>query len=173
MFNKFVTVFSLSLFSVIAIASSDIHVVKDGSVARCQDLSDVGHRVYKMSEVSSTSAEFVFQLETFQCFLNSTDTATELIPYALATPINYLHNNNILSYEIIRSYLSVTNNDRTVELFQIPLDTKLQTQLVTIARRKLTEKSVDLTVMGLELIQLNNQFFDQGLIFSGRFRLNN
>lgn len=108
-----------------------------------------------------------------QCIWNSAEAETVLIPYALATPINYLHNNNILSYEIIRSYLSVTNNDRTIELFQIPLDTKLQTQLVTIERRKLTEKSVDLTVMGLELIQLNNQFFDQGLIFSGRFRLNN
>lgn len=172
MLKKMMAVLSLS-FSAIVCASSGAHVVQDGSVARCQDLSDVGYRVYKISEVSSTSTEYVFKLETLQCVLNSTETATVLVPYAMATPIVFKHNNDVLSYEITKSYISVTNNDRTIEMFQIPLDAKLQTQLVTINRRQLTEKSVDLTVMGLELIQLNNNFFDQGLIFSGRFRISN
>lgn len=68
MFNKFITVFSLSLFSVIAVASSDIHVVKDGSVARCQDLSDSGHRVYKMSETVELQLNLFFNLKLCNVF---------------------------------------------------------------------------------------------------------
>lgn len=171
--KKMMVVFCLSFFATLVFANSGAHVVQDGSVARCQDLSDVGYRVYKMSEVSATAAEYVFKLETLQCVLNSTETATVLVPYALATPIVFKHNNDILSYEIMKSYISVTNNDRTFEMLQIPLDVKQQTQVFTIERPYLTEKSVDLTVMGLELTQLNNRFFDQGLIFSGRFRISN
>lgn len=173
MFKKMTAVICLCFMAATTFANSGAHVVQDGSVARCQDLSDVGYRVYKISEVSATAAEYIFKLETLQCVLNSTETATVLVPYAMATPIVFKQNNDVLSYEITKSYISITNNDRTFEMLQIPLDTKLQTQVFTIDRRQLTEKSVDLTVMGLELIQLNNKFFDQGLIFSGRFRLSN
>ncbi len=173
MLSKLAILLSLSLFASMSLADSGLHVVKDGSVVRCSDTSDAGYRAYKMSEVSSSSTQFVFQLETLLCVLNTSKTGSVLVPYALAQPILYKNNNDILSYEILQSYVSVTNNDRTLEMFQIPLDAKLQTQIVTIERQKLTEKSIDLTVMGLQLIQLNNQFFDQGLIFSGRFRFYN
>lgn len=173
MLKKMIILMTLSFLTTVVLANSGAQVVQDGSVARCQDLSDVGYRVYKMSEVSSTATEYVFKLETLQCVLNSTETATVLVPYAMATPIIFKRDNDILSYEIMKSYISVTNNDRTVEMFQIPLDTNKQTQVITIDRHLLTEKSVDLTVMGIELIQLNHKFFDQGLIFSGRFRISN
>jgi hypothetical protein len=171
--KKMMALICLSFFTTVVFANSGGQVVQDGSVARCQDLSDVGYRVYRLSEVSATAAQYVFKLESLQCVLNATGSATILIPYAMSTPIVYKRNNDVLSYELLKSYISVTNNNRTVELFQISLDTKQQTQLITIDRSQLTEKSVDLTVMSLELIQINHKYFDQGLIFSGSFRILN
>ncbi len=168
---KILILISLSSMATVSLAKENLRIVQDGSVARCSDLSSVGHRAYRLTEVSSSATQINFKLETLQCVLNSTETAMVLVPYALAAPIIYKYQNQTMSYEMNSTYLSVTNTDLTRELFQIPIDSRASVQTVTIDRNSLTEKSVDITVMGIQLVKKNNQFFDQGLIYGGHFRL--
>ena len=168
---KILVLISLSSMATVSLAKENLRIVQDGSVARCSDLSSEGHRAYRLTEVSSSATQINFKLETLQCVLNSTETVTVLVPYALSKPVNYNYKSDTMSYEVSSSYLSVTNTDLTQELAQIPINSQLSSQSVMIDRKLIEEKQIDVTVMGLELIKKNNQFFDQGLIFGGHFRI--
>ncbi|MEQ1722522.1 MAG: hypothetical protein ABL930_05060 [Pseudobdellovibrio sp.] len=169
MLNKMVLL-SLLLFSVAGFSQTSAFVLQDGSVAKCNESGDAGGRAFRIKVLSSDAAQVTMKLDTLICVQNNQSSI--LVPNPLANKAMYNNQKDILTYEISSAFIQVTNDEGTQELAQINIDTKLASQIIVLKTAGINLATVDMTIQALQIIKINNLFFDQGLIFGGRYRLN-
>lgn len=162
---------SVLLVSVLVYSKPSAHVLLDGSVARCNELGDVGYRAYRLKIISIKNNIAKMSLDTLICQakINIGSSGVELVSFKFSEKIIYKNDTNTMSYEIKTIDMAVTNTDGTQELARINLNPRLNHQEFSIVLNQ--QSQVDLTIVGLEVILLNGELYDQGMTFGGHYRL--
>ena len=166
----FVTTLSL-LTGVMALAEISAVVVQNGSLIRCEEKADLGHRAFRLHVVSASETTLTLNLETFVC--RSFGEKQKLQAMPISTPYAQLLDGGIYTFEIVQPEIVVTNSEVTREIQRVPFDGRLSSQQLIVDRASIFEKSIDLTIMGLGLTKKNDIIEHQGMTTGGHFRLNN
>ena len=143
-------------------------VVENGSVARCNDSGDIGHRAFRIAIDADQSAHVVLNIETLVC----AQVGEQLVlkPMALTSPLVF---DGAVTSEFSQAEIVLTNSELTQELLRINLNGQLTVQQITLDTRLLSEKSIDLTIMGLEVTKKNLQMQYQEVVSGGHYRFKN
>lgn len=154
----------------LAQASTDLLIVKDGSVARCNSGGDIGSRAFSLTAKAVGSLNAIqLEVKTFKCVL--ADNKLTLVPTALAEAHEVKVNADTYAMKFVTPVIAVTNVDRTAEYGRVALDETKQTQTILVNQNLLTNGKVDITILSLAITEKNGQLFDQGMTFGGHYRL--
>lgn len=168
MLNKLMLL-SVALFSTVALADVSSVILQDGSVARCTEAGDSGGRAFRIKVLSADDSKITLKLDTLICVKE--DKAALLVSAPLAHQIVFTNKQDMMTYEIPTAFIQVTNDQGTEELLKVAINAKLASQTIELNIANIPNKSIDLTILGLQVIKLNNKHFDQGMIFGGNYRL--
>ena len=168
---RILIIISVLLTSISSFAQTSGFIVQDGFVVCCNDAGDAGHRAFRLTVGAKHSSKIELKIDTLICVV--TNNTAVLMPTTLSTPLVFQNPTDIITTEITQATLVITNNEITQELLKININGGLTSQLVFIDSSLLTEKSVDLTIMGLEVTKKNGLFSYQESVFGGHYRLVN
>jgi hypothetical protein len=148
-------------------AKPNQHILIDGSVARCSEMADYGSRAFRLTMIESSNSLLKFRLENLVC-VNSADKMVH-IPYALSRPFVHHKDGRTLSYEYTKGNVVVLNNEATAVYQTIAINPQLSSQEFSMNAGSL--KTFDLSLQALEVIKIDGQFFDQGMVAGGSYRI--
>lgn len=154
-----------------ALAEISAVVVQNGSNIRCEEKADIGRRAFRLQVVDASDSALVLNLQTLVCI--SHGDAQKLAAMPISAPYAVQLDNGIYTFEISQPELVITNSEVTREIQRIRFDGQLASQQLIIDRTRISEKSVDLTIMGIGLTKKNDVIEHQSMTNGGHFRLNN
>lgn len=171
MLRPILVLFLLLLTEASALADISAVVVQNGSVIRCEETADVGQRAFRLQVIDVSDSSLLINLQTLVCTSVGETQKLALLP--ISAPHIMPLNNGAYTFEIGQPEIVVTNSEVTREIQRIPFDGRLSVQQLKIDRTLISEKSVDLTIMGIGLTKKNDIVEHQGPTNGGHFRLNN
>lgn len=160
----------MGFISLTALAQPSQHILIDGSVARCSDLSDLGSRAFRITMREVHTDAIVFQIENLVCVQNSEKMIH--IPYALSRAFLYHKDARTLSYEYPKANVVVLNDENTAIYQSIAINPNLTIQNFVVNTKNLKVSAFNLSLQPLEVIKIDGQFYDQGMVFGGSYRIN-
>lgn len=146
-------------------------VVQNGSLIRCEEKADLGRRAFRLHVISASETTVTLNLETLVCMSLGDTQKLQAMP--ISTPYAQLFDGGVYTFEIIQPEMVVTNSEITREIQRVPFDGRLSSQHLIVDRASISEKSIDLTIMGLGLTKKNDIIEHQGMTTGGHFRIDN
>ncbi len=143
------------------------HILIDGSVARCHDMSDYGSRAFKVKMIRSENNFLTFRLDNLVCIEQSGKMIH--VPYALSSPFVFNKDGRTLSYEYTKANIVVLNTDATALYQTMAINPHVSSQEFVINTPDV--KVFDISLQPLEVIKIDGKFFDQGMTFGGSYRI--
>lgn len=169
---KIILILSTFLFANIVKAVPSSSVLLDGSVVQCETLADLNKRAFRLEVVGVEKGNIQLRLNTLVCLqvevgLNQ----VALFPIKLSEPVVFKNQNDNMISQLRDAKLQITDETGTQVLFHINLDMNVESQQISIKAPSFAGDRLDMTMLSLEMLHYNGQFFDQGVIFSGSYRL--
>ncbi|MBY0553622.1 hypothetical protein K2P97_03780 [bacterium] len=168
MFNKLVLLVVL-LGSTISFAETSAVVLQNGSVARCSEGGDANSRAYRLKVISADSAKIILQLDTLLCIKDNDKVL--LVSFPLSHKLVFHNNKDIITYEMSKASIQVTNSEGTQELARVAINPNVASQTLVIKTPNMDLKTLDLTIQSLLQIKINDKLSDQGMVFGGNYRI--
>jgi len=160
----------ISATTVQAVPTTISDILPNGSVARCKEGGDAGSRAFRLTIKDMSPTSLTLQVDTLVCL--RLEGKMTLVHYALSEKQVYRDNGHVISYEYGNASLAVTNTDATHLFDRINLDSTQFTQDVTLNIQALPSHVFDVGLQMLEVIKIDDTIVDQGMKFSGSYRIN-
>lgn len=144
-------------------------VLPNGSVARCKEGGDTGTRAFRLTVKEVAVTTLKLQVDTLVCIRLEGKMA--LVPFALSEKQVFKNNGHVISYENIEASLAITNTEATALLDRVFLDLTQFSQEITLHTDKLRTRVFDVSLQSLEVIRIDGKAVDQGMRFSGSYRI--
>lgn len=154
-----------------ALAEISAVIVQNGSLIRCEEKADIGRRAFRLQVAGASESSLILNLQTLICV--SVGDSQQLAAMPISAPNEMLLGNGNYTFEISQPELVITNSEVTREIQRIRFDGRLSSQQLIVDRTRISEKSVDLTIMGIGVTKKNDIIENEEVTFGGHFRLNN